>query len=64
MSRWVKKINPNLAERAAGLACVGGGVGWAVSPAWGVVAVGALILGFDVLDWLLTWAKAQPKGTD
>ena len=63
MSRF--RIDPNFAERAAGLLFVGGGVGWALHPAWGLVAAGGVILSFDVLDWLLTWKRtAQAKGAD
>jgi hypothetical protein len=57
-------VDANVAERLVGLCLVGGGIGWAIHPAWGLASAGGLILVFDVLDWLLTWANAKPKGTE
>lgn len=62
--RFVRLVNPATAERLAGLAAVGIGVGCATQPAWGLTTVGGLVLAFDVLDWVLTWANARPRGTD
>lgn len=62
MSRWVERIGADRSDAVylAGTALVGGGLGWATAPAWGVVAVGGLV----IAGYLLQFAAAcrGPKG--
>lgn len=60
LSRWAERFGVDRSDAvfAAGALLVGVGLGWAVHPAWGLCAVGCLV----VLGYLLQFLAALAAG--
>ena len=64
LSRWAKSVDKSDARFLLGMGLIGGGLAWAIAPAWGAVAVGALIVAPNVVEWVSALVSRQEGGED
>ena len=64
LSRWVRTIDASDARFLLGAGLLGGGLGWALAPAWGLVAVGVLVVAPNLVEWAAVLCSRQEGGED
>lgn len=67
LSRWAKALSASGIDRGdvvygCGTLLVGGGVGWATAPAWGLVAAGGALLASCVMQVAAAAVLSVRKG--
>ena len=64
LSRWAERLGVDRSDVRffMGAAMLGGGLGCALAPSWGCVAVGVLVVSSNLVEWVAVLRSRQEGG--